>query len=172
MALQQWSKNYDSCINCKLQTRPYGGLGLCKLCYSQTPAQRERHRLSSNRYSLKVAEKRKEYWKKPEVRNKHRQSVKKYKQSLKGRLWRINYDHRRRPHVSDTDVTRDWLLDLWNKSIICPVCGSALSTNRHLDHIIPLCRGGGHVRSNLRFLCGRCNTRLGGIESGASRRLK
>jgi hypothetical protein len=39
-------------------------------------------------------------------------------------------------------------------------CGESLkASNRHLDHILPLCVGGKHLKINVRYLCGLCNCR-------------
>jgi 5-methylcytosine-specific restriction endonuclease McrA len=40
----------------------------------------------------------------------------------------------------------------------CAVCRDTLAA-RHVDHIIPLARGGFHERSNLQLLCQPCNSR-------------
>lgn len=41
----------------------------------------------------------------------------------------------------------------------CAYCGGEESL--HLDHKVPLSRGGSHIEANLQWLCGRCNTRKG-----------
>lgn len=39
----------------------------------------------------------------------------------------------------------------------CAICSTKLSGKGHLDHIVPLARGGKHEPSNLQFLCAPCN---------------
>ena len=39
----------------------------------------------------------------------------------------------------------------------CVGCGASIKTKRHIDHIIPLSRGGRNDISNLQGLCVRCN---------------
>jgi 5-methylcytosine-specific restriction endonuclease McrA len=49
----------------------------------------------------------------------------------------------------------------------CQLCGSAVDQLRpvnkdnyaHLDHIIPLARGGQHIWSNVQTLCRKCNVK-------------
>lgn len=43
---------------------------------------------------------------------------------------------------------------------VCAICARLLSTI-HLDHIVPLSRGGTNDMSNLRLLCPRCNLSKG-----------
>ena|ERR1039457_3045819 len=40
----------------------------------------------------------------------------------------------------------------------CAICGKKL-TNKHLDHIVPLSKGGAHEIKNFQYLCPRCNLR-------------
>jgi len=53
-----------------------------------------------------------------------------------------------RAYVSDKDIRR-----IMSQS--CAECGS--NDNLHLDHIVPLSRGGKHTVGNLQMLCGKCN---------------
>lgn len=47
----------------------------------------------------------------------------------------------------------------WQKGA-CPYCHISLDkTNRHLDHLIPLSRGGKHIELNLQLTCKKCNLR-------------
>lgn len=39
----------------------------------------------------------------------------------------------------------------------CAYCGASLLEKRHLDHIVPLTRGGSNDISNLAYTCPRCN---------------
>ena len=39
----------------------------------------------------------------------------------------------------------------------CACCGKPLGKNYHLDHIVPLARGGAHEDSNMQLLTQRCN---------------
>lgn len=41
----------------------------------------------------------------------------------------------------------------------CAICRTSLEDGDHLDHIMPLAKGGKHVPSNLQLLCPSCNVR-------------
>jgi len=41
----------------------------------------------------------------------------------------------------------------------CAICRASIRRGYHLDHIMPLARGGAHKPSNLQLLCGPCNLR-------------
>ena len=43
----------------------------------------------------------------------------------------------------------------------CVFCPADILEKRHVDHIVPLSRGGKHVRENLQILCVRCNCSKG-----------
>lgn len=45
---------------------------------------------------------------------------------------------------------------------LCPLCGVEVTrVNGHVDHIIPLAKGGAHSQENLQILCGPCNRQKG-----------
>jgi len=43
----------------------------------------------------------------------------------------------------------------------CAVCKVSLSDGYHVDHIVPISKGGGNDRFNLQLLCPNCNLRKG-----------
>lgn len=47
------------------------------------------------------------------------------------------------------------LIDLQKRK--CAICRCGISAAYHVDHIIPLSRGGSNTRSNLQLLCAACN---------------
>jgi len=53
-------------------------------------------------------------------------------------------------------ITPSMVREIREASPFCKNCGKP---SEHLDHIIPVCRGGTNERSNLQMLCGRCNCR-------------
>lgn len=52
----------------------------------------------------------------------------------------------------DNDSLYKWLLD--NKGTECVYCGGE---GGHIDHIVPLARGGTHTFSNIQMVCRQCN---------------
>jgi len=59
----------------------------------------------------------------------------------------------------DTDITAEFLTNLWEETHTCEVCGKELIDKKdaHLDHIIPLNIGGEHMSYNVRYICAECN---------------
>ena len=43
----------------------------------------------------------------------------------------------------------------------CNACGGSVVYHYHVDHVVPLARGGRHVLGNLQILCPPCNLRKG-----------
>jgi 5-methylcytosine-specific restriction endonuclease McrA len=49
-----------------------------------------------------------------------------------------------------------------DQGVVCYLCGEKIPLgSRHVDHIIPLSRGGSHAAENLAIACARCNTSKG-----------
>ncbi len=75
------------------------------------------------------------------------------------------YGHRRRARQCGVDhepVTRlhlRWLFEAQNGR--CLYCRQPLGKDKHLDHRIPLARGGPHAPHNLAWSCPDCNLRKG-----------
>jgi 5-methylcytosine-specific restriction endonuclease McrA len=71
--------------------------------------------------------------------------------------------HRRRARIlgtSGTHTPADLRAILQAQGHRCIYCRADLKkTKRHLDHIVPLSRGGSNDRTNLQYTCGPCNLR-------------
>lgn len=73
-----------------------------------------------------------------------------------------NAKHKRRVITKQGDVTTAQLKELLDNSTHCFYCNDPLIYNEiHIDHYIPLAKGGLHTVSNLRVACKKCNLQKG-----------
>lgn len=92
----------------------------------------------------------------------HNRDIARQHETERNRDYQRQYIHKHRSKLQYTDITKDWLNDLFNSTLLCPLCGCELDNNgrtypsgKQLDHIIPL--GGTHTMDNVRFICLKCN---------------
>ena len=91
---------------------------------------------------------------KEKVRERHRR----YMNTEKGKLIAKNMKHKRRAAEKKGDVTTKQLEKLYIETKCCYWCNCKLNKkNTHLDHYIPLAKGGKHTISNLVLSCDVCN---------------
>jgi len=89
----------------------------------------------------KIALKKKEYSKRPEAI-----------------ASKSNSEHKRRSLTKQGDVTTQQFLDLKQNAKSCYWCNRSLKGRKvHIDHYVPLFRGGFHTISNLVVSCDKCN---------------
>lgn len=96
-------------------------------------------------------------------RNKY--SYKKYKQSINGKCSAAAYGRLRRYRInnkSDGSITTKSLNDLLKKQMFkCAYCDSdliiSIPFSVHLDHVVPLSKGGSHTIDNVAWSCKICN---------------
>lgn len=78
----------------------------------------------------------------------------------KARANAVDSEHRRRARIYKGDVAgcRELIAE-WKAATAFRCCGLRFRTcgNLHVDHIVPLAKGGGHVPGNLQRLCKSCN---------------
>lgn len=91
--------------------------------------------------------------------------VRDWNKTERGRLSRKKAQAKREQRKKKTDITRRWLMALYETAIMCPLCscelnddGSIYPNGKHLDHTVPLNVGGMHIKSNVRVVCFKCNT--------------
>lgn len=81
-----------------------------------------------------------------------------YRTTEKGRLSEKNKNHKRRALTRDGDVRTIQLKELIDRSKKCYWCESKINKkDYHIDHIMPLSKGGRHTISNLVITCPKCN---------------
>jgi len=148
-----WNREYEKIYDRKSQ------------CHKRYLRDKERLLAEGKAYRLAHPEQYKEYVRL--YRRRHPELVRArsraYFQTPKGREISKNSHHRRRTIYKDTDITTDWLVNLFKESRICKLCGKTMEDHgkypngKQLDHIKPLSRGGRHVMSNVRYICAMCN---------------
>lgn len=89
-------------------------------------------------------------------------SARKKSNRLLGRIY--SHNRRARKHAvggtySASDV--QLLLELHGHRCANHMCGADLTVGYHIDHIVPIARGGGNDLSNLQPMCPPCNLRKG-----------
>ena len=108
----------------------------------------------SNRKLL--ADKQKEYYR--ENKERIRDYGKMYRATEQGKTVKRNSDHKRRTLTKNGDVTVQQLKELYLTAKNCYWCNTKLNKNNtHLDHLMPLSKGGEHTLSNLVISCRKCN---------------
>ncbi len=86
-----------------------------------------------------------------------RAAMRVYRQSVKARMKRLGLNG-----AEIENLTRQEVIDR-DKSI-CYLCGKTCELHEiHLDHVLPLSRGGYHTRKNLRVSCATCNLDKGSM---------
>ena len=104
----------------------------------------------------KIKKQRREYYLKNQEKVKEIQ--KNYRKTEAGRMVAKNMKHRRRTANKKGDVTTNQLLELQQNEKVCYWCNTSLKGKKiHIDHYIPLSKGGKHTLSNLVVSCSTCN---------------
>lgn len=69
--------------------------------------------------------------------------------------------HNRRTRLSGISMTADMVLELKTEFLgFCPYCWDKIIKG-HVDHIVPVSRGGTNERTNLAWVCAECNREKG-----------
>jgi 5-methylcytosine-specific restriction endonuclease McrA len=81
----------------------------------------------------------------------------KYRMTRRGRAIHIAQRHNRRVRLNGIPLTADVILELKSEYAgICPYCNRPIIKG-HIDHIVPVSRGGTNARDNLVWVCATCN---------------
>ena len=86
------------------------------------------------------------------------QKKKEYLKTPIGKACHKNKEYNRRTIKKDGDVKTEQLLKLQQNAKVCYWCGVNLKNIKvHIDHYVPLSKGGQHTMSNLVVSCSICN---------------
>lgn len=84
--------------------------------------------------------------------------LKEYHNTPKGKASHKNARYKRRAKLKEGDVTSQQILELQQTAKVCYWCHASLKNKIvHIDHYIPLSKGGEHTLSNLVVSCDKCN---------------
>lgn len=150
----------------------YGKDTTCKECSLQKVSKYYREHLEEKKeYDKKYYEKNREKILKraEEDRNNRKEEIRAwfrwYDKIPKRRLKKNHYNHVRRARMKteETDITSEYLKELKENTIYCEECGAEMNNisydpqQKSLDHIIPVSKGGKHMKDNVRYICLSCN---------------
>lgn len=118
----------------------------CRPCHAVYNKQyRDAHRAKMNEYSNKYISS-----------EKGKATQKRYRETQKGRDAARMKEHRRRANLASNGVYE--ITDKDMRHLLAQPCAHCGAEGQHIDHIIPIKRGGRHSIGNLQMLCQRCNS--------------
>lgn len=136
-----------------------GYRGICKKC---TKVNKEYNKKYKSEYYIKNED---EIKKKKAIHYKNNKDAikkksKEYRESDKGRIVKRNSTHKRRSIKNNGNVKTNDILKLIETTKKCYWCECNIKNKEvHIDHYIPLSKGGKHNIDNLVISCSTCNLR-------------
>jgi 5-methylcytosine-specific restriction endonuclease McrA len=141
---------------------PYKNPENARLWYASLPPEKKEAYLAHRR----------EYRKAHPLTEERKESLRQYRRAWAARNRdRLNAqenerNRRKRESITDKDVVDAfYTIARGADELTCPLCGRVTKKwDRHVDHIVPISRGGRHTGSNLQIVCARCNLAKGDNE--------
>ena len=116
----------------------------------------EKSRVYRENNKQKILENKKKYYRQNREQIIYKHNL--YSKTPKGKAVLDNSKHKRRQKYQQGDTTTKQLLELKENSTKCYWCNCNLKNIKiHIDHYIPLSKGGTHTISNLVISCATCN---------------
>lgn len=154
--------NSNDCVNGHKSPYRYTSNGECVNCSKENQDKEKKKSYDKKRNIEKheeIREKRKEYYDKNRDKIKERNLAWADRNKDAVSIIKKNYKHRRRLIEKDGMSTSDLRLFIKSSDKICFYCDSLCEDLFHIDHIIPICKGGDHQPYNLCISCKTCNIR-------------
>jgi len=172
------STNDGLCYKCKECTKEYKkqykinnretiAIGNKKYRENNLNKVKETKRIHYIKHKEYIRKKHKEYYiknagdiqnKAKEYRDENKEKIREYAKTESSKNSMRNSRHKRRSITKKGDVTTKQISDLRNNAKICYWCNESLKNKEvHIDHYIPLSKGGEHTISNLVISCFTCN---------------
>ena len=128
----------------------FGLNSICKICVNDRRNLYPRNRKEyDKKYYNDHKEKYKEYG---------REYSKIYCKTEKGKAKSKNNGAKRRSIFKNSDVSTNDILYIQKQANLCYWCGGKININNlHIDHYIPISKGGEHSIDNLVVSCNKCN---------------
>lgn len=133
---------------------------LIELTKARRQENKEHYKAYQEEYAIKNKEKITEYKKKYEEDNKEKRYLQKkeYRKTERFKISRRNSENKRRQIYKDGNLSTDQLEHLYQTTTKCYWCNEKLiKGNVHLDHYMPLSKGGTHTIDNIVLTCSSCN---------------
>jgi hypothetical protein len=133
--------------------------------YKLTEEQRERYRIANRRHEKepKYKARRKRYDQSNKGKEMKAQKDKRYAHTDKGRFTKQKIEIRRKYQIKITNCTltlKEWQEIKKQYKNCCAYCNK-FSQRLEKDHVIPLAKGGAHVKDNIVPACRTCNAKKG-----------
>jgi 5-methylcytosine-specific restriction endonuclease McrA len=141
-----------ACAGCQTYG-PFHGDGLCRRCWDKRRYREQRERILALNRAWREANR--DYWRQPHivdrVRRWHARHPDRVREITRAAL------RRRRARLNGAPVGDPALTDAYALILRCDPCSYCGAPGEHLDHIVAVSRGGGHVWDNLTSACTHCN---------------
>src|SRR5574343_49856 len=161
----QETKSCTKCCIIKKLSEFYERCSFCKQCHSKYSKQRY---YANKEYILERCRKYREENHKRELERKKKyreannkiilENLKKYREANPGYVstYRRNRYARKRNAIG-SHTKNDILNLLVLQKSKCAICRCSIKTGYHVDHVVPLSKGGNNDKFNLQLLCPSCN---------------
>jgi 5-methylcytosine-specific restriction endonuclease McrA len=132
---------------------PFHGDRLCRRCWDKRRYRQQRERILALNRAWREANR--DYWRQPHIVER----VRRWQADHPDRVREITRAalRRRRARLQGAPIGDPAIADAYALILRCDRCSYCGGPCEHLDHIVAVSRGGGHVWDNLTAACSHCN---------------